>query len=96
MRSRGPGALVVELQASRGHQVDEQRQLAGEVEDQVLAATAHREDLLTLERRQRWVEGLQGIDAGGQRGLDLRSLQGAVKQSRGDLHLRQLGHRPSL
>ncbi len=95
MRSRGRRVLVVELQAPRGHQVDQQRQPALDVDDQVLAAAAHRLDPLARERRQRRVEGLQGVDAGRERRLDLRARERAIEQARGDLDLGQLGHSAS-
>jgi hypothetical protein len=40
------------------------------------------------------LEGLERRDPCGKRGLDLGSLQRAVKAARGDLHLGQFGHEP--
>ena len=86
------GALVVELQPPGAHEVHEQREVAGELDDELLAAAPDRGDRAALERRQRRVEGLQRVDARRHRGLDRRAAQRRVEPAGGDLDLGQLGH----
>src|SRR5437763_1557703 len=72
--------------------MDEQHQIARDLDEQVLAAPAHPLHPLALERQQGRVVRLQRVDARCKRGLDPRPFDGAVEQARRDLDLRQLGH----
>src|SRR5436309_397228 len=83
---------VIELQPTCGHEVDEQHKRAGELDDEVLAATTHTLDSLAPDRRERRVKGLERVDAGRERRLDLCPAQRVVEQACGDLDLGQLGH----
>ena len=85
-------ALVVELQAPRGHQVHEQGEVAGDVDDDVLAAAPDARRRRAVDRVQRRVERLQRVDARRERGLDRRAAQRRVEAARSDLDLGQLGH----
>src|SRR4051794_18572908 len=86
------GALVEELQPPGRHEVEEHREIARDVHDEVLAAPPDARDRRALERVQRRVERLQRVDARRERGLDRRAAQGGVEAARRDLDLGQLGH----
>ena len=93
---RGPvarrRALVEQLQAAGGHQVQQQREIAADVDDEVLADPPHARDGTPGERAERRVERLQRVDAGRQRRLDRRPAQRRVQPPGRDLDLGQLGH----
>ena len=62
-------ALVVELEAAGRHEVDEERELTGQVDDEVLPAPPERRGSpCRRSRRERRVEGLQRVDAGSEGG----------------------------
>jgi len=87
-----PGALVEELHAPGAHEVHEQREVAGHVDDEVLADPPNARDRPAFERRQRRVERLERVDSGSERGLDLGAAQRRVEATRGDLDLGEFGH----
>jgi hypothetical protein len=72
--------------------VHEQREVAREVDHDVLADAADAGDRRALDGVQRRVERLQRVDAGRQRRLDDDTPQRRIKATCGDLDLRQLGH----
>ena len=86
------GALVEELQAPGRHEVHEQGEVAGEVDHDVLADPPHAGDGGALDRVQRRVEGLQRVDARGERRLHDDAAQRGIQPACGDLDLGQLGH----
>src|SRR3954453_4600585 len=57
----------------------------------MLAATADARDGRALERVQRWVERLERVDPGRERGLDRRAAQRGVQAARRDLDLGERG-----
>ena len=73
-------------------QVQEQRQVPRDVDDEVLPAAAHPGDRTPRERVERRVERLQRVDSGRERRSDLGAAQRRVEAAGRDLDLRQLGH----
>ena len=71
-------------------------EVAGDVDDDVLAAAPDALDRRAVDRVQRRVERLQRVDARRERGLDRRAAQRRVEAARSDLDLGQLGHMVSL
>ena len=90
------GRPIEELQAAGGHQVQQQRQLAADLDDDLLAAAAHDVDLPARQRVERRREALQGVDSGRARRVDLLAAQRGVQTADGDLDLGKLGHRSSV
>jgi hypothetical protein len=86
------GALVEQLQAAGGHQVDEDRELAVELGDEHLADAPDPLEGAPLESREGRVDRLHGHHAGREGGLDLGTGERRPQSASGDLDLRQLGH----